>query len=104
MALTIAPGLVAGYAVDRLSDDVGVTVVSRGLLDHVDQDRPQVDLRAPWGGDHVVEPASGYHGPGPLTGPQVLADEGVGRLVGTDAELGIWVVVGRIRSASGELA
>ena len=38
------PCLVAGHAVDLLTQDVGVTVVARVLLDHVDVDPGQVEI------------------------------------------------------------
>ncbi len=54
-----APGLLPDCAVYALSDDVCVTVMPRGLLNHVQQYGSEVDLGTPRGADHAIKLRAG---------------------------------------------
>ncbi len=66
-ALRCCRVLVAGHAVDALTDQIGVAVVARVLLDHVQVDPPDVAIGAtPLIRHDIIEalagPAGGYQG------------------------------------------
>ena len=91
-------GLLAGHAVDALADQIGVAVVTRVLLDHVQVDPPDVAVgAAPPERHDVIEAFAGHRGArrGDLAPVGVQVSLGVGGL--NVVEAGIVVGLGLVQ-------